>query len=128
MSSLSSLQGAALIANYAATKAWTLAFAEALSFELGDLGVDVLASCPGATRTPSYEAGNPRQTSFLAPAIMEPDQVVQETLDALGRKPVVIPGTGNRLAHAVLHRLLPRSVAVRLMGRSMLDTYGDSDD
>ncbi len=76
MSSLSSLQGAALIANYAATKAWTLAFAEALSFELGDLGVDVLASCPGATRTPSYEAGNPRQTSFLAPAIMEPDQVV----------------------------------------------------
>ena len=52
MSSLAALQGQALVGTYAATKAFDLVLAESLWAELGEHGVDVLAVCPGPTRTP----------------------------------------------------------------------------
>ncbi|NNE47996.1 MAG: SDR family NAD(P)-dependent oxidoreductase, partial [Rhodothermales bacterium] len=54
MTSLSAFQGSARIATYAATKAYLLSLSEALSYELADSGIDVLACCAGATRTPNY--------------------------------------------------------------------------
>ena len=59
MSSLSGFQGSALIANYAATKAYNLVLAEGLGHELRPEGIDVLVCCAGATRTPGYEASRP---------------------------------------------------------------------
>ena len=125
MSSLSAFQGSALIANYAATKAYNLALAEGLSYELGKVGVDVLVCCAGATRTPGYEASQPAARLRIAPAAMDPDDVVSEALNALGKRQVLIPGRSNRWTQLLLSRLLPRSVAVRIMGRTMNDLYGD---
>ena len=125
MSSLSGFQGSALIANYAATKAYNLVLAEGLGHELRRVGVDVLVCCAGATRTPGYEASKPSTQPWIAPAAMDPDKVVAEALRALGRRQVLIPGRANRWMQILLSRLLPRAVAVRVMGKTMEGLYGD---
>jgi uncharacterized protein len=122
MSSMSAFQGSALIANYAATKAYNLLLAEGIWEELRTCGVDVLACCAGATNTPNYLASAPTASGRRA-AAMSPDKVVAETLAALGRQPSVIPGRFNRLAAFVMRRLLPRQTAIRLMGRTLRGMY-----
>ena len=124
MSSLSGMQGTALVAHYAATKAWNRVLAEGLWWELGKRGVDVLASVAGATDTPGYRASTPRSREAAKVPVMSAEAVVEELLRALGRTPSVIPGRRNRWAAAFLARLLPRRVAVRLMGRTMDGLYG----
>jgi short-subunit dehydrogenase len=125
MSSLSAFQGTALVATYAATKAFNLILGEALWEELRGSGVDVLVVCPGATRTPGWEQSRARTGGLLSPPVMEPGPVVGEALDALGRRPLVIAGRSNRLVGFFLNRLLPRRTAVGLMGRSMRRIYPD---
>lgn len=120
MASLAGTQGSALLATYAASKAFDLVLAEALWAELREAGVDVLACRAGATRTPNYLQTKPRAS---APA-MEPEEVVREALGALGRGPSVVTGVTNRLAAFVLGRVLPRRAAVALMARQMKKMYG----
>jgi hypothetical protein len=48
---------------------------------------------------------------------MQPDEVVEAALAALGRGPGVVPGWGNRFAAAVVQRFLPRRRAIEMMGR-----------
>jgi hypothetical protein len=49
---------------------------------------------------------------------MEPDDVVREALDALGRAPSIVVGRWNRLATLAMERLLPRRTAIEVLGRS----------
>ena len=117
VSSLSGFQGHAMVGTYAATKAFDLVLAESLWAELAADGVDVLAFCPGATRTPNFLATEPRPTGLLSAPLMEPADAVAEALAALGRGPTAIAGRANRASAFVLHRLLPRRTLVRLMSR-----------
>jgi hypothetical protein len=123
VSSMSGLQGSPLLATYAASKAFDLVLGEALWDELRGRGVDVLAFCAGATRTPNYEASRPRRPPRLAPAVMEPAAVVSESLERLGKAPSGVAGRGNRVASFFMHRLLPRRVAVEIMGRTTRALY-----
>ena len=121
MSSMAGLQGAPMIATYGASKAFDRVLAEGLWDELRAEGVDVLACCAGATRTPTYEASNPRETP---PMIMESGPVVSESLAALGKTPSFVPGMANRAAAFVMERLFPRSAAIRTMGKATRKMYG----
>ena len=112
MSSLAGLQGSPRLATYAATKAFNIILAEGLWGELRGSGVDVVASCAGAIRTPGYAD----TASAEAPGTMDADAVAEATLRALGRGPRVVPGAVNKLASVVMGRVLPRARAVRLMG------------
>jgi short-subunit dehydrogenase len=119
MSSLAGAQGAPGISHYAATKAYNTVLAEGLWGELRARGVDVLACCAGATLTPRYLANQKASGGGSLPAPeMDPAAVVAEALAALGRKPSMIPGTANRVAAVFMQRLLPRRLAVSIMGRS----------
>lgn len=113
MSSLTAFQGSPWASVYGSTKAFGLALAEGVAHEVAESGVDVIACCAGATRTPNYLA---RAAEGGAPGELAPEQVVEETLDRLGAANIVIPGRFNRLA-SWLMRLLPRSLAVRIMGQ-----------
>jgi short-subunit dehydrogenase len=117
MSSLSGFQGNPMLAQYAATKAYNLVLAESLWDECRDDGVDVLACCPGATLTPSYLRARPPGPAPRFPREMQPRDVVEAALAALGRGPTVIPGLANRFAAVLVQRLLPRRRAIELMGR-----------
>jgi hypothetical protein len=120
LSSMAGISGHALAASYGATKAYNLVLAEALWEELRSFGVDVLAVCPGPTRTPGYQSSGSRlPLAFVA----DPAAVVEEALDALGRGPVVVTGSGNRVVARLLRRALPHSLAAAAMGRLMRTIY-----
>ena len=71
---------------YGASKAFLLAFSEALAAELGDRPVDVLAVCPGPVRTDFYRrAGFP---GGAPPFAYAPEQVARRALADLGRHTV----------------------------------------
>ena len=76
-----------------------------------------LISCAGAIRTPGYAETSARD----APGTLDPLEVVQQTLAALGRGPRVVPGIVNRFACFAMGRVLPRGVAVRLMAANTRD-------
>ena len=118
MTSLAGNQGSPYIATYAASKAFTRVLAEGLWYELKDKGVDVLACCAGAVRTPGYSGAAAGKD---APGTLDPQEVVQQALRALGRGPVVIPGRLNRFATVFMSRLLPRRRAISIMARNTVD-------
>jgi short-subunit dehydrogenase len=124
MSSLSAMQGSALISHYAATKAYNAVLAEGLWDELRQDGVSVIASLPASIATPHYLADLPQGKRSPTPALL-PQQVVTETLAALGKQSMVVPGWRNRLS-AFFLRLLPREWVVRLMGQVLRDMYSKS--
>ena len=112
-----------MLATYGATKAFNLALAEALHTELKARGVDVLACCAGATRTPGFLRAAPDG----APGQLEPEQVVEEALDALGRAAFVIPGRFNRFASFLMCRLMPRASTVRMLEQQALKLRARGD-
>ena len=118
MSSLAGSQGSPFISHYGASKAWNTVFAEGLWGELGEHGIDVLACRAGATRTPKYlrDSGDESRSAFVPE--MEPAEVVSEALAALGTTPSMVPGRANRLAASLMQRILPRRMAVTVMGRA----------
>jgi uncharacterized protein len=125
MSSLSSAQGSALVANYAATKAYNRILAEGLWEELRTQGVDVLACSAGPISTPNYIASLPVTTKRNAGMELTPYKVAYEALAGLGRGPFVIPGRQYRLANFVMQRLLSTRFVIKIMGRVMRGMYHD---
>lgn len=103
-------------ATYGATKAFVNSFTEALHDELHESGVKVQALCPGLTHTEIFERAGTDTSGLPAFLWMEPQAVVNESLDALDAGSVVcVPGLGNR-ALATLARVLPHVVGSRLTG------------
>jgi short-subunit dehydrogenase len=113
MSSIVGLQGTPYAAHYAATKAYVQALGEALHVELAPLGVDVIASAPGPVNS-----GFAARAGQRMGAALEPVDVVEPTLKALGRRATVLPGLLTKLLVYSL-ALLPRQLRVRIMGRVM---------
>jgi short-subunit dehydrogenase len=82
----------------------------------------VLVRCAGATATPNYQKSAPANAGGVP--VQPPEAVAREALDALGRMPLVITGTANKLASFLLRRVLPRKLAVRIMGQNTRKMYG----
>ena len=120
MTSTAGSQGGPWIASYAASKAFNLLLAEALWDELLASGVHVIACRAGATRTPGYAASKPRPSKV---PLLDPNFVAERTLAALGRGPSVVPGAFYRFSAFVMDRLLPRRMAIRIMGRATRKLY-----
>lgn len=112
MTSLAGNQGSPYIATYAASKAFNRVLAEGLWYELKGKGVDVVACCAGAVRTPGYSGAAAGKD---APGTLDPERVVEQALRGLGRGPVVIPGRLNRVANIFMTRLMPRRRAIAIM-------------
>ena len=104
-----------LLATYAATKAFEISFADALAEEMRGDPVDILAMCPGATRTRFFErAGMPDK--FLRYA-ESPEAVAQKALRALGRRRLLVSRGAFRMALSPM--TLPRRAAVTGLGWAM---------
>lgn len=118
MSSLAGSQGSPNIAAYAASKSFNAVLAEGLWSELKPRGVDVLACLAGAILTPGYEQA---EGSKPAPGTMKPADVAEQTLNALGKGPIIIPGAVNKLARFALTRLMSRRAAISIMSKNTGD-------
>jgi len=114
MSSLAGGQGSPKLSAYAATKAFNAILAEGLWKELKPRGVDVIGSCAGAILTPGYQKAKSKQ----APGTLTACEVAEQTLEALGKSPIVIPGGVNKFARFLLTRLLTRKAAIGIMSKN----------
>jgi short-subunit dehydrogenase len=115
MSSLAGTQGSPNLASYAATKSFNAVLAEGLWKELKPHGIDVIACVAGAILTPGYKQA---EKSKQAPGTLEASDVAEQTLKALGRGPIVIPGAVNKIGRFVLMRLLSRKTAINIMSQN----------
>ena len=98
--------------NYSASKVYNLHLAEGLWHELKENGIDVLALCPGATRTEFSTVAGTKQGG------MAPAQVAQAGLQNLGKKPTVVAGLGNRIVTCIT-RFIPRRCLIEIGAKTM---------
>ncbi len=116
VASIVAFQPAPMMATYAASKAFDLHYAEALASELAGQPIDVLALCPGGTRTRFGErAGIHAQRSS---GWDSPERVAREALAALGQRSVHVVGGRNRLVTTV-PRFLPRRTVAAIFRRAL---------
>lgn len=102
---------------YAATKAFVLSFTEGLAAELRGSRTEVMALCPGITRTEFGSVAGLRETR--GKSVMTPQEVVAHALRALSeRRVVAIPG-GLNAALSVASRFTPRPIMRRSLARVM---------
>jgi short-subunit dehydrogenase len=119
--SMSGVSGAALIATYAATKAYQQVLVEGLWREMRDDGVDVVHVVAGATATPAHERTGALVSAEFPP--MDPADVARNALASLGHGPVV--GASEELT-ATFHalRVMPREQIIELMSQGTRTIYG----
>jgi short-subunit dehydrogenase len=94
---------------YSGTKAFLAMWSEALAVELRGSGVDVLVVAPGDTKTNFQAVAGEMSTSW-----MSVEDVVADSLAALGRRTRVVPGWGDAIV-LTLTRFLPRSVLMKII-------------
>lgn len=105
---------------YGATKAFCLAFSEALWTETRGSGVRIVALCPGPVAT-GFTAGLGDQaaTSVIYRRTTSPANVVHACLRGFDHDAMtVIPGLRTRFL-AQGHRFFPRTVMARMTGRML---------
>ena len=112
--SIAGSQPLPLHALYGASKGFANLLGEALWGELRGSGVDCLTVLPGTTET-EFQA----IAGELPHAGESAEVVVAKSLEALGRKPSLVPGVVNWLRGNAAIRLLPRSL-LTLAARSVM--------
>jgi short-subunit dehydrogenase len=122
VSSMSGLCGSGLVATYAAAKAFEIALAEGLHWELGREGIDVLCAVAGLTDTPAMRRSG---LSFSAAAqkgyvAMDAAVVARGALEQLGRTAVWY-AVGEASAQAL--RQLPRAQLTVAMSEASAVMY-----
>jgi uncharacterized protein len=108
LSSLTAVSAIARWGNYAASKGYDLQFSEAIHAELKNYNIDVMALCPGLTRTELIKI-----SKFNNLMMMEPEDVVDIALKKLGKTNLVVPGIMNKV-NFFMTRLNSRSMNTRL--------------
>lgn len=122
MTSVTALMPDGFTAVYPATKAFVLAFSEALVAELGPKGVQVQAVLPGITRTPIWTE---EQMAGLPPEmVMEVDDMVDAALRGLAMGETItipaLPDNADLEAYLDARRALRPNLSRRLPA----DRYG----
>ncbi|MGX1098409.1 SDR family NAD(P)-dependent oxidoreductase [Amorphus sp. MBR-141] len=84
------------VATYAASKAFILAFGEALAAELAGEPLDVLTVCPGPTRT-DFGTNAGYEGSHL-PGAIAPERVVEATYRAVGHQRTLVVDPLSKVA------------------------------
>jgi uncharacterized protein len=120
VSSIAGFQPLPYMSVYAATKAFVLNFSEALWAENKDLGVKILAVCPGPTESEFYDRADfpDSATGLNGMTMASSEKVVRESLKALNKaqSTVVTGGFSNQLI-VNLPRFMPRDLLVDVVGK-----------
>jgi hypothetical protein len=111
------------MAIYYATKAYVLAFSEALGEELLGTGVTVSTLCPGPTETNFTAVAGGRASKFFLRAAMSAEEVARIGHQGFRQgRLVVVPGWRNRLL-ALGTRLGPRALVRKIAKRLNAAAY-----
>lgn len=105
------------ITEYAATKAFLIAFSEGLARETNKQGVTIQVCCPGFTDTDFHQTAghHPKHVLFA----QSPQQVVQTSLRALQTKHTLVTiGWQGRLA-LWIGKIVPQRILMTLSGKAV---------
>ena len=65
----------------------------------------------------------PEKNSFFAPKVQSPEAVVKECFQKLGKQPSFVTGLGNKFASFIMQKLMPRKIAIKIMGDTTTKMY-----
>jgi short-subunit dehydrogenase len=121
VASIASFQPGPTLAVYCATKAYVLSFTEAISNEVSDKGVSIIALCPGATETGFQAAGGLDESKLFKDKKLPTGKEVAEYgySSMIKGKTVAIHGIMNYLLSNSI-RFIPRALVLKV-SRKMLD-------
>jgi len=124
VSSAAGFQPLPYMSVYAATKSFVTSFSEAIAEENRDFGIQVMALCPGSTKTNFFKAA-----SMNNPIHAKGQQTVAEVVDTALRgvrqgRTRIISGLTNHVT-ALAVNFVPNSVITRMMGRVLGPRYRD---
>lgn len=115
VASTAALQPGPYMAVYYATKAYVLAFSEAVTEELRGTGVTVTALCPGPTRTEFQARANMGDSPLARFGLLDARPVAELGYRAMERgRAVAIPGLLNKML-ALSVRVSPRAAVRRVV-------------
>jgi len=122
VSSAAGFQPIPFMAVYAATKAFVTSFSEAIAEENRPYGIQVLALCPGSTKTNFFAASNierPVQVKGQQTA----EQVVETAMRAIrSGKTKAVSGLTNFIG-ALIGKHAPNVITTRAIGRALRAKY-----
>ena len=122
VSSAAGFQPIPFMAVYAATKSFVTSFSEAIAEENRPYGIQVLALCPGSTKTNFFKASEierPVQVKGQQTA----DQVVDTALKAIrSGKTKAVSGLTNFIG-ALIGKHAPNALTTRAIGRALRAKY-----
>ncbi|MEP6945824.1 MAG: SDR family oxidoreductase [Acidobacteriota bacterium] len=118
VSSAAGFQPIPFMATYAATKAFVSSFSEAIAEENAPYGIQVLALCPGSTKTNFFAASN-IERPIQVKGQQSVDDVIETAMSAIksGRRKVV-SGLANKLG-AFLGGYVPHAITTRAMAKAL---------
>ncbi len=118
VSSSAGFQPIPFMATYAATKAFVTSFSEAIAAENKPFGINVMALCPGPTKTNFFEASNINSDVMLK-GQQTVEEVVETALKALDKgRSKVVSGWVNYIG-AVLGSIVPNALTTRVIAKTL---------
>lgn len=122
VSSAAGFQPIPFMATYAATKAFVTSFSEAIAEENRHFGIQVLALCPGPTKT-NFHAAAKMETSLSVKGFQTAEEVVETAMLAVGTgRAKVVSGWTNWMVSTGVN-FLPNSLITRVMGRGLRSRF-----
>ncbi len=126
VSSAAGFQPIPFMATYAATKAFVTSFSEAIAEENRPFGIQVLALCPGSTKTNFFAASNidrPIQVKGQQTA----KDVVETAIHAVkSRRTKVVSGFANKVG-ALLGGYVPTVISRRVMAKMLRSKFQENE-
>ncbi len=105
------------ITEYAATKAFLIAFSEGLARETLNQGVTIQVCCPGFTDTDFHQTAGHQPKHVLFPQSAQ--RVVKTSLDALQTKSILVTiGWQGRLA-LWISKIIPHRILMTFAGKAV---------
>lgn len=117
VSSIAGLFSVPYLAEYAATKAFLIAFSEALAQEVRPFGIRIQVCCPGFTATDFHATAGLQPKSLFRG--QDPAEVVTVSLKRLERGPCLVLTHWSGRWTVFASRLIPRSLLARAAARWM---------
>lgn len=122
VSSAAGFQPIPFMATYAATKSFVTSFSEAIAEENRLFGIQVLALCPGSTKTNFFDASSIDRVT-QAKGQQTAEEVVETAISAMnGKRAKIVSGWTNYIVAAATN-FVPNSLIAKTLAKGLRKRY-----
>lgn len=126
VSSAAGFQPIPFMATYAATKAFVSSFSEAIAEENRPYGIQVLALCPGSTKTNFFAASNIDRPIQVKGQQMSEDVVETAMRAVASGRTKVVSGLANKIG-ALLGNYVPNAISRRIVANALRSRFQEKE-